>query len=111
VDAIAFAALGAGVGGLVSAIAGLWASRRAEHSLVEAIRGREELKQRLETIRGDLQTRAPDPSDVVKASDIIVGAAGVLSKRQKRSIVGPLRHGSDRSRANYVSKLLDEVSK
>jgi hypothetical protein len=108
--AVMIAALGAGLGGLASAIATLFFHKRAERSLVEEIRKQEALRQQLEVIKASFDNAYPDPVELTRAQQLLTTAASQLNERQNKDIISTLEQGSDRSKANYIAKLLDEVA-
>jgi len=77
---------------------------------VKLIKEQDELIGQLEAIKASLEAVSPNPEGISKARQIVTTAAQNLSERQKRDILGTLDQGSDKSKANYIVKLVDEVS-
>ena len=96
--------------GLGVAIGGLLGHVRAERILVKSIKTQSELRRQLEEIRVYFDSSNPDPANVAVARRLLATAAGELSDRQRKDILSTLEQGSDRSKANYIAKLLDEVA-
>ena len=110
-DAVVLAAIAAGLGGFVSSIYAVILHSQAERSLVRSLRNKQELARRLGALRVELESGSPDPEDVTRARQIVADATDVLSERYKKTILGTLDQGSDKSKANYLVKLLREVDK
>lgn len=108
--ALLWFAIGAGIGGLISAVVSLVTHSRAERSLVEAIKKEDLLVTELRGMRAELESDIPDPKDVTRARQIVTSIARRLDERQRKNILGTLDQGSDKSKANYIVKLVEEVA-
>jgi hypothetical protein len=104
------ATLVAGAVALVNTILDSWLDEISERSLVRALKDNSELAIQLESLRDAFESKEPDPEKVAEARQIISEATTALGKRQRRKILGTLDRGSDRSKANYISKLIFEVA-
>jgi len=85
---------------------------RAERALVNQMKkeeNQERLLRALEITRRSLESRPPDPEAVAMAVALIGIAAEGLSENRKREALGLLAHGSEKSKANYIAKLIDEA--
>jgi hypothetical protein len=110
-DTLLFVAIGAAIGGLISAVISLVGHSRAERSLVEVLKQNETEDRilQLRNMRAGLESDPPDPEEVTRARQLLVGFADMLNKKQRNDIVETLDKGSDKSKANYIVKLVDEV--
>jgi hypothetical protein len=110
-DVVLAIALGAGLGALTTSIISLFVNAQAERSIVRELKKHQDLLSALLRFRVSLESESPDSDEVAQARQILVHAADVLNQREKKEIVGTLDRGSDKSKANYIVKLLDEVAK
>ena len=108
-DAIALAAIAAGASGLLSAVARLITHSLAERSLVASMKSRQNELRELESLRASLEAGTPDPELITRARQILQYLAGSLTEKQERDILQTLDQGSDKSKANYIVKVLDQV--
>jgi hypothetical protein len=100
--------------GLLSVISDAYRRFRAERQLANQLRAlmdmdRDLTLSRLENVREKLSEDFPDPETVAFAITLLTSAADKLPKGQRREILGALNRGSEKSRANYAARLIDEV--
>jgi flagellar biosynthesis/type III secretory pathway M-ring protein FliF/YscJ len=96
---------------VAAVIASFLRNSRAERALINRMRDedQEQILKALETSRRGLKSRSPDPEAVALASALISLAAQGLSENRKKEVLGLLSHGSEKSKANYIVKLIDEA--
>ena len=100
----------ASTSGLVSAAYAAWLHRQAERQLIEEIRKEQQRIEELQALQAELESEDLDPEKLAKGREIILHAADSLSMQRRRDIASTLNQGSDRSRANYIVKLITEAS-
>jgi hypothetical protein len=99
-------------GGLISSIARIFAHSRAEKKLTQAIGTDSEVVKKLEGVKLSLESDSPSIESVTRARQIIADRTDItltLSDKEKKDILRTLGQGSDRSKANYIIKLIDEA--
>src|SRR5215467_9542303 len=108
-SAVLFAALGAS-----GAIAGLFNTifKNIRHSLAEKrlqreIKSHKDEVRKLEGMTG-LTEAHPNPVQLAEASEIITSIANKLDDSDRSDILTTLAQGSDKSKANYIVKLVKD---
>jgi hypothetical protein len=95
--------------GFTSVVSSLQLQRRAERKLVESIEKQADIVKALEIARHALATGKPEPDAIANARNLVDIAAQDLSASEKKDIFRILGRGSERSQANYLAKLIDEI--
>jgi uncharacterized membrane protein YccC len=95
--------------GFASVVFRSWQQRRAERKLVKSIEAEESIVEALELMGRAWERNRPGPEDIANARNLIDIAAQGLSENEKRNILRLLVQGSEKSQANYLAKLIDEV--
>lgn len=111
-DAIASLTVALSSASVVAVIATFLRNYRAERALIKRMKdeNQEGLLHALEVTRRQLESRPPDPEAVAMATTLIgLVAEGLSEGRKKKDVLGLLSHGSERSKANYIAKLIDEA--
>jgi hypothetical protein len=100
--------------GAVGALAGLFGTivssirhSRAGRRLQSVLERNSAQRVKLESITKDLE-RDPDPSKVEEARQIVVSLTQSLDASDRSDIRKTLDRGSNQSRANYITKLVDD---
>jgi hypothetical protein len=100
--------------GAVGALTGLFGvivssirHSRAGRRLQDLLKGNSIQRDKLESIAKDLE-RDPDPSKVEEARQIVVSLTQSLDASDRSDIRTTLDRGSNQSRANYITKLVDD---
>ncbi len=106
-DILSTAAVVLSAAGLVSVLARLFRLRLAERELVDTLEKQEKIATALEKTRGSLEGRRPEPEAVANARALVDIASKDLSNRTKRDIQRFVAQGSEKSQANYLTKLID----
>lgn len=89
-------------GTIVSSIRHSRAGRRLQSVLHQSVQ-----RVRLESITKDIE-RDPDPSKVEEARQIVVSLTQSLDASDRSDIRKTLDRGSNQSRANYITKLVED---
>jgi hypothetical protein len=106
---IAIGALAGSAGGLVSVILKALRHTTAERKMKQVLKEDDtDNAARLEALTKHLGDD-PDPASLSEAQKILSSLAGTLSDSEKSDILGVLDRGSDRSKANYITKLVGDV--
>jgi hypothetical protein len=107
--AVLFSALGAlgAVAGLFSTIFKNYQHSRAEKRLQRAIKSHTDEARKLEGLTGLTEAR-PNPVQLAEASEIITSIANKLDDSDRSDILTTLARGSDKSKANYIVKLVKD---
>jgi len=112
VDIIASLIVGLSSASVVTAITTFLRNYRAERALINQMKkdeNQEQILGALEITRRSLESRTPDPEAVAMATALLGIAAEGLSESKKKDILGLLAHGSEKSKANYIAKIIDEA--
>lgn len=110
-DVLAIAALVASSSGLISAVSTFLLRVRAQRALVKELNKRHEVVSALLLLQTELATESPDPEAIAHARQLILEAASGLGERERKDIVSTLDAGSDRSKANYITKFILDASR
>jgi len=110
---LAAVTLGLSGSGLASVIGNAARHIIAERNLVRIINRDVEdgTLRELESLRSNLTSEPPDPIALGRAVEFLTEIAQNLREGQKKDIINTLERGSERSTANYVVKLIDQIEK
>ena len=70
-----------------------------------------EVLRELENTRNELIGETPDPVTLGQAAALLIKVAQNLREDQRQDIISTFNRGSEKSRANYVVKLIDQIDK
>lgn len=113
-SSLIWAILGAVAAGLAVLVTVLLQARhvRAEHALLERMKqDKENQDVTYATLQELYELGINDPAKVEQARQILLSYADQLSKGERADIWQTLAQGSDRSKANYIAKLIGEERK
>jgi hypothetical protein len=106
---IAIGALAGSAGGLVSVILKALRHTVAERKMKQVLQEDDtDNAAKLESLTKNLQND-PDPTSLYEAQRILTSLTGTLSNSDKSDILSVLDRGSDRSKANYIAKLVEDA--
>ena len=110
---IGIIAVGLSGTGLVSVIVNAATHIFAQRKLVREMNRESEAQilRELESARSGLVGESPDPVTLGRAVALLTEVAQNLPENQRQDIIGTLNHGSEKSRANYCVKLIDQIEK
>jgi hypothetical protein len=66
-------------------------------------------RQLLEWARTQLAAESPDPATIAAIAALLTDVSTKLPKNDRKDILGTLAQGSDKSKANYLVKIISEV--
>lgn len=100
-------------GGLASAVVEFVRHLRAEQALVKAVKRYQAkddtTRQLLVWARTQLASEPPDPTTIAAIAALLTEVSSRLSESDRKDILGTLTQGSDKSKANYLVKIINEV--
>ena len=108
-SAVLFGALGA-IGAFIGLLSTIFKNIRhslAEKRLQREIKSHKDEVRKLEGMTGLTEAR-PNPVQLAEASEIITSIANKLDNSDRSDILTTLAQGSDKSKANYIVKLVKD---